>query len=74
MVGRLTFGTGVVPTLNSVRTESMAIMNQNERDRVLALYRTLLEARNKRNADRFAAAFAEDGSSAGLWRWSAQSS
>src|SRR5205085_6181958 len=44
----------------------MATMNQNERDRVLALYRQLLEAWNKRDADGFAAAFAEDGSSVGF--------
>ena len=41
-------------------------MNQNERDRVLSLYRALLEAWNTRDADGFAAAFAEDGSSIGF--------
>jgi uncharacterized protein (TIGR02246 family) len=41
-------------------------MNRNERDRVLDLYRYLLEAWNERNADVFAAAFAHDGSSVGF--------
>jgi uncharacterized protein (TIGR02246 family) len=44
----------------------MATMDQHERDRVLDLYRQLLEAWNKRDADGFAATFAEDGSSVGF--------
>jgi uncharacterized protein (TIGR02246 family) len=41
-------------------------MNQSERERVLAVYRQLLEAWNKRDADAFAAAFTEDGSCVGF--------
>jgi uncharacterized protein (TIGR02246 family) len=41
-------------------------MNHNERDRVMDLYRRLLDAWNKRDADGFAALFAEDGSSVGF--------
>src|SRR5260221_8266277 len=59
-------GTTVVPTFNSVRTESEATMNQSERERVVSLCRQLLEAWNKRDADAFAATFAEDGSSVGF--------
>jgi uncharacterized protein (TIGR02246 family) len=41
-------------------------MDQSERERVLRLYRQLLDAWNRRDADGFAAAFAEDGSSVGF--------
>jgi len=41
-------------------------MNQSERERVVSLCRQLLEAWNKRDADAFAATFAEDGSSVGF--------
>jgi uncharacterized protein (TIGR02246 family) len=44
----------------------MTTMNQIERDRALDLYRQLLEAWNTRDADGFAAAFAEDDSSVGF--------
>ena len=41
-------------------------MNQNERVRVLSAYRQLLEAWNNRDAEAFASAFEEDGSSVGF--------
>jgi uncharacterized protein (TIGR02246 family) len=41
-------------------------MNQNERDRVLALYRLFLEAWNQRDADAFGAVFTDDGSCVGF--------
>ena len=41
-------------------------MNQSERERVLSVYRQLLEAWNQRDADAFAASFADDGSCVGF--------
>ena len=41
-------------------------MNQHDRDRVLAAYRELLEAWNRRDADGFAAVFTDDASCVGF--------
>jgi uncharacterized protein (TIGR02246 family) len=41
-------------------------MNQSERERVLSVYRQLLETWNKRDADAFAATFTDDGSCVGF--------
>lgn len=41
-------------------------MDRSERESVLSLYRRLLEAWNRRSAEEFAAAFAEDGHAVGF--------
>jgi uncharacterized protein (TIGR02246 family) len=41
-------------------------MDQPRRERVLMLYRQLLEAWNRRDAERFAALFADNGNSVGF--------
>jgi uncharacterized protein (TIGR02246 family) len=41
-------------------------MNQSERERVISVYRQLLDAWNRRDADAFAACFADDGSCVGF--------
>jgi uncharacterized protein (TIGR02246 family) len=41
-------------------------MTQSQRERVLSVYRQLLEAWNQRDADAFAATFADDGSCVGF--------
>ncbi len=67
MVGQITGGTDVVPLvqLGSNRVPK-ATMNQSARERTLSVYRQLLEAWNRRDADAFAAAFTDDGSCVGF--------